>query len=746
MSLLEYSLAKGVNLPQEIEEGNVEYKMMLNNDVREDRFHSLCTQMKWRMSEGHGVAYYELGVQDNGRLVGLSHDEMEHSLERLRVMAKEVGAEVADINRKQVPVEFRRMALDQRFDYFEYKSRQSKSTPSTGKKVSNSQLMVDKNGDEFSVNSEFGAFQSSKGDNNNDDTKFYVAEVTIKSIRNEQNFQEIRIAFLGNTNCGKSTLLGYLSHGELDNGSGKARLNLLRHRHEIESGRSSSISHSIIGFSDHGELLNYGATMGNVGAFQDGDPLNDADRNKGLGDWCEGQIVDLASKIVMMLDTCGHPKYLQTTIQGLTSYNPDYACVLVDGSSGFIDSTTKELLGLSLVLNVPIFIVVSKMDMVVDSAVLKSTIQSLIELLMLPGTRRLPKIVKNMEDVAQCAKVFAANQSVPIFLTSSVTGDNMELLERFLYLLPSKDHQQILHTTEALSDEYQSLLDADIEFVIEDIFNVPNVGIVVGGRMESGQIINQLHTISVDTNADDKNAADTITNAQNQLYVGPIDEQGGKFIPVGITSIHRQRRPVKAIRAGQVATLALASLGQNTALRRGMVITSNSQLKSSLYFEADVCVLYAATGCTANVNCSPDGLQAVLDEFSRKRKSSSSTGHGGGDDQHNGRKSPERLRKPRWGHIYIGTIHQPAVIVDVVPLEKDVTPTNADIDASDVPVIVKQVNLLTGKRYNIKFRFVRWPEYVKVGSRLLYREVKSEQQGKRSPGIKMVGDVVSLND
>ncbi|KAI3630613.1 hypothetical protein MIR68_012048 [Amoeboaphelidium protococcarum] len=742
MSLLDYSLAQGVNLPQEVEEGNVEYKMMLNNDVREDRFHSLCTQMKWRMSEGHGVAYYELGVQDNGRLVGLSHDEMEHSLERLRVMAKEVGAEIADINRKQVPVEFRRIALDQRFDYFEYKSRQSKSTASASKKVSKSQLMVDKNGDEFSVNSELGAStpsQSVYGDSNSEDSKFYVAEVTIKSIRNEQNFQEIRIAFLGNTNCGKSTLLGYLSHGELDNGSGKARLNLLRHRHEIESGRSSSISHSIIGFSDSGELLNYGATMGNVGAFQDGDPLNDADRNKGLGDWCEGQIVDLASKIVIMLDTCGHPKYLQTTIQGRTSYNPDYACVLVDGSSGFIDSTTKELLGLSLVLNVPIFIVVSKMDMVVDNTVLKSTIQSLIQLLMLPGTRRLPKIVKNIEDVAQCAKVFAANQSVPIFLTSSVTGDNMELLERFLYLLPGKDHQQILRTSEALSDEYQSVLDADVEFVIEDIFNVPNVGIVVGGRMESGQIINQLHTVSVNPNADD-----TIINAQNQLYVGPIDEQGGKFIPVGITSIHRQRRPVKAIRAGQVATLALASLGLDTALRRGMVITSNAQLTSSLYFEADVCVLYAATGCMANVNCSPDGLQAVLDEFSRKRKSSSSTGQGGGDDQHNGRKSPERLRKPRWGHIYIGTIHQPAVIVDVVPLEKDVIPINADGDASDVPVIIKQVDLLTGKRYKIKFRFVRWPEYVKIGSRLLYREVKPEQQGKRSPGIKMVGDVVSL--
>lgn len=59
---------------------------------------------------------------------------------------------------------------------------------------------------------------------------------------------------LGNVECGKSTLVGVLAHGELDNGHGRARLNLFRHRHEIQSGRTSSISQEIIGFDSEGEV------------------------------------------------------------------------------------------------------------------------------------------------------------------------------------------------------------------------------------------------------------------------------------------------------------------------------------------------------------------------------------------------------------------------------------------------------------------------------------------------------------
>jgi len=59
---------------------------------------------------------------------------------------------------------------------------------------------------------------------------------------------------LGNVDSGKSTLVGVLAHGELDNGNGRARLNLFRHRHEVQSGRTSSISQEIIGFDSDGEV------------------------------------------------------------------------------------------------------------------------------------------------------------------------------------------------------------------------------------------------------------------------------------------------------------------------------------------------------------------------------------------------------------------------------------------------------------------------------------------------------------
>ena len=51
---------------------------------------------------------------------------------------------------------------------------------------------------------------------------------------------------------GKVLFWGVLTQGELDNGRGRARLNLFRHLHEIQSGRTSSISHEILGFNSKG--------------------------------------------------------------------------------------------------------------------------------------------------------------------------------------------------------------------------------------------------------------------------------------------------------------------------------------------------------------------------------------------------------------------------------------------------------------------------------------------------------------
>lgn len=87
----------------------------------------------------------------------------------------------------------------------------------------------------------------------------------------DDDFIEVRVAVVGNVDAGKSTLLGVLTHDELDNGRGHARLKLFRcvcystvlvkelshrHKHEIESGRTSSVGNDILGFDVAGKVVN----------------------------------------------------------------------------------------------------------------------------------------------------------------------------------------------------------------------------------------------------------------------------------------------------------------------------------------------------------------------------------------------------------------------------------------------------------------------------------------------------------
>lgn len=113
---------------------------------------------------------------------------------------------------------------------------------------------------------------------------------------------------MGNVDAGKSTLLGVLTHGELDNGRGRARQKLFRHKHESESGRTSSVGCDILGFDGDGNVVN--ATDGH-----------------GSLDWAE--ICRRSSKVVTFIDLAGHEKYLKTTIFGMTGHAPDFCMLMV---------------------------------------------------------------------------------------------------------------------------------------------------------------------------------------------------------------------------------------------------------------------------------------------------------------------------------------------------------------------------------------------------------------------------------
>ncbi|OAX41853.1 hypothetical protein K503DRAFT_797684 [Rhizopogon vinicolor AM-OR11-026] len=98
-------LRRGIpKLVPENEEGNVEYKLHLLSPSP-TRFTHLVTQLKWRLLEGGGQAYYELGVTDSGVLVGLARREMEETLGTLEEMAGEIGASVIVVKEIEVPTD-----------------------------------------------------------------------------------------------------------------------------------------------------------------------------------------------------------------------------------------------------------------------------------------------------------------------------------------------------------------------------------------------------------------------------------------------------------------------------------------------------------------------------------------------------------------------------------------------------------------------------------------------------------------
>lgn len=67
--------------------------------------------------------------------------------------------------------------------------------------------------------------------------------------------------------AGKSTLLGVLTHGELDNGRGFARQKLFRHKHEMESGRTSSVGNDILGFDQEGQVSSSNSFLASLTSY-----------------------------------------------------------------------------------------------------------------------------------------------------------------------------------------------------------------------------------------------------------------------------------------------------------------------------------------------------------------------------------------------------------------------------------------------------------------------------------------------
>jgi len=333
------------------------------------------------------------------------------------------------------------------------------------------------------------------------------------------------------------------------------------------------------------------------------------------------EICEQSSKIVTFIDLAGHEKYLRTTLFGLTGHAPDFAMLMIGANMGIV-GMTKEHLGITLALRVPVYIVITKIDICPEN-IFKQTMQQIKKLLKSPGSRKIPVVIRSDDDVVVAARNFLSERIAPIFCISNVSGQNLDMLRLFLNLLPARR-------------EWEQLQEKPVQFDIDAHWSVPGVGTVISGTVMSGTI-----------------------GINDTVLLGP--DQSGEFIPVVIKSLQTKRLPVKTVRAGQTASLALKKVKRST-LRKGMVIVGKSANPTACReFEAEILVLYHQT----------------------------------------------TIQKHYEAVVHCGTAQQCAKILSI---DKEV--------------------IRTGDKAKARFRFISRPEFLVVGSRLIFREGRAKGIGR----------------
>lgn len=82
-----------------------------------------------------------------------------------------------------------------------------------------------------------------------------IAKILIRKCQLQTVIMDIRVAILGQTQVGKSTLIGVLSKGVRENGKGSARNSILRHLHEKRGGSTATVTQHLVGFDYEGKII-----------------------------------------------------------------------------------------------------------------------------------------------------------------------------------------------------------------------------------------------------------------------------------------------------------------------------------------------------------------------------------------------------------------------------------------------------------------------------------------------------------
>ncbi|KAI1176652.1 GTP-binding protein [Nemania sp. FL0916] len=434
-----------------------------SNHSRQNRLHHLTTQLLWRLKQSspeHATArgdlvvpklpedgteltvlqepgqllpgleesngaLYEIGVADDGTFVGLTKEEMDESMMTLKVMAASLGCRV----------EVQRMKAVGTCDWLEDPEKPRSKLHHEDLWVAEALILpiLDRQNDAV-------ADEGSSA-------------VNSAPRRGASTSEQLRVSLIGPTTTGKTTLLGTLANGTLDDGRGRSRSYLLKHRHEVASGQTSSVAQELIGYEGR-SIFNY--TCMDIKAWPD---IHDRAQD---------------GRLVFLLDSAGHPRYQRTTLRALVGWAPHWTLLCIAASEeNAISAGTHSLTGadgalgigidemdlamahldLCLRLDIPLAILITKIEKA-QRVRLREKLNSIFT--KVKATGRAPKLLTGSgPPAADFSEIAEGDQAkvhtevieaiteagdplaiVPIVLTSAITGAGIGLVHALLAGLP----------------------------------------------------------------------------------------------------------------------------------------------------------------------------------------------------------------------------------------------------------------------------------------------------------------------
>ncbi|PWV00253.1 putative GTP-binding elongation factor Tu family [Trypanosoma cruzi] len=258
----------------------------------------------------------------------------------------------------------------------------------------------------------------------------------------QAELQDGKVAFCGTAGSGKSTLIGVLLTGYLDDGMGSARQLLFNHKHEVSTGKTTSIVARAIPI-DSSEGKNKNSTL------------------------CRLKGIDSSSRSLAMIDLGGD--VTKHMLFGLMSRRPDFTGICVSVEQPVVEVTLYARVFRAM--RIPFFVVVTKLDVAFDFEVDAFLFELAVEFSLIGCDSVLLADVDGVDSFQQS---WNKSNQVPVLRVSSADGSGIELFRHFISSLPIG----CMPVTP----------DGEFEVFLDGSFFVCGVGPVVHGHVVKGSV------------------------------------------------------------------------------------------------------------------------------------------------------------------------------------------------------------------------------------------------------------------